>query len=305
MRELKEAARAQVEAARAAPARAKEAARARVRMALERLVGPRAAESIMSGSTSLHPAVHARAAMMNARAFAARHAAPIGIVSGGVATAAVWRGMFVAASAVTEVNDAVTHATMGGLSVALVVIGGIALKQRYGVNPERVYAATMRLMERHHGLREVLGAPIVGSELRATVITGGTWRVSRMSPRWREAKVHLVFPVSGTRKSGVVTVEAKKKGGGYDYKLVAVDVAAPNGDEHRVYLAGGSEAYTRGEVMGMQLREPLLSAMSEVRVARRIGPAGPSRPTKHEQPPSLISIRSEAARASFPAARRA
>jgi hypothetical protein len=57
--------------------------------------------------------------------------------------------------------------------------------------------------------------------------------------------------------------DPKKRGGGYEYKLVAVDVAAANGDEHRVYLAGGSEAYKRGEVMGMQLRDPLLSVMSE------------------------------------------
>jgi hypothetical protein len=65
---------------------------------------------------------------------------------------------------------------MLGLAVALVVIGGGRLRQRSVVNVEHVYAATMRRLEQHHGLREVLGAPLVGSNLRAAVTTVGLYK---------------------------------------------------------------------------------------------------------------------------------
>lgn len=196
VKELKAAADAQVEAAKRAPSALKHAARHRAHLALERLVGPRAAASIMSGSTSLNPLTRARTTVMRCRAFAARHRGPIVLITGGVAVVAVWRGMLAAASLVTEATDAVTELTMLGLSVSLVVIGGWHLRQRSVVNAEHVYAATMRRLEQHHGLLEVLGAPIVGSELRALVTTKGGWRVSGMAPRWRPAKLHLVFPIA-------------------------------------------------------------------------------------------------------------
>ena len=93
VKELKDAAKAQVEAAKRAPTALKHAARDRARVALERIVGPRAAESIMSGSTSLNPMTHAHVAAMRCRAFAARHNGPIVVVAGAVAVVAVWRGM--------------------------------------------------------------------------------------------------------------------------------------------------------------------------------------------------------------------
>ena len=85
-----------------------------------------------------------------------------------------------------------------------------------------------------------------------------------------------------------MTVEAKKRkawGGGvraswrhaiggdpHEYALVAVDVAADNGDEHRVYLAGGSERYAKqGEVTGMHMREALVSVASEAYEAEQRG----------------------------------
>jgi hypothetical protein len=73
VKELQDAAKAQVEAAKRTPLLLKQAAKARVYIALERLVGPRAAESIVSGSTSLNPLTHARTAVLRGRAFAARH----------------------------------------------------------------------------------------------------------------------------------------------------------------------------------------------------------------------------------------
>ena len=46
-------------------------------------------------------------------------------------------------------------------------------------------------------MAEVLGAPLVGSELRAAVTSGGVWRFKGgLTPLWRDAKLHLVFPVS-------------------------------------------------------------------------------------------------------------
>ena len=189
--------------------------------------------------------------------------------------------------------DATSKLATLALSAGCVAAAATYLRARSRVDPERVHAAVMRRLERHPGLCEVLGAPVVSSEHRAVVTTGGVWtsrayRGWATPPRFRDAKVHMAFRVFGTRKVGLVTVEAKKRkawGGGvlsswrhqiggdpHEYALVAVDVAADNGDEHRVYLAGGSERYAKqGEVTGMHMREALVSVASEAYEAEQRG----------------------------------
>lgn len=282
VKELKDTARAQMDAAAAAPERLKSAARESVRQRLIAVLGPRAAESVMSGSVSLNPATHARNAVMRARAFAFRHRVPIAAVVGTGATYVTYRGAIGVAQRVrgdaAPRLDGYSRITTFALSAGVVTGAAVYLRARSTVNPEHVHAAVMRRLERHAGLREVLGAPIVPSEHRAIVTTGGVWTSGNRSminsmvptmgpPRFRDAKVHMAFTVEGTRKRGLVTVEAKKRGvlavDPYDYKLVAVDVSADDGGEHRVYLAGGSDRYVKqGEVTGMQLRESLVSVMS-------------------------------------------
>lgn len=307
VKELKDAARAQMDAARVAPERLKSAARESVRRRLASALGPRAAESIMSGTLSLNPATHARNLTLRARAFGFRHRAPIVAVAGTGATYATYGAAIAAAERLRGRGDdddtqkrgidATAKLATLALSAGCVALTATYLRARSVVNPERVHAAVMRRLERHPGLVEVLGAPVVSSEHRAVVTTGGVW-TNRGStslwglgpPRFRDAKVHMAFRVFGTRKAGLVTVEAVKRkawgGGGslsswgrelfgsdpHEYALVAVDVAADNGDEHRVYLAGGSARYAKqGEVTGMYMREALVSVASEAYEAEQRG----------------------------------
>ena len=301
VKELKDAARAQMDAARVAPERLKSAARESVRRRLASALGPRAAESIMSGTLSLNPATHARNLTLRARAFRFRHRAPIAAVAGAGATCATYGAAVAAAERLRGRGDddaprldATTKLATLALSAGCVAAAATYLRARSRVDPERVHAAVMRRLERHPGLCEVLGAPVVSSEHRAVVTTGGVWtsrayRGWATPPRFRDAKVHMAFRVFGTRKVGLVTVEAKKRkawGGGvlsswrrpigwgdpHEYALVAVDVAADNGDEHRVYLAGGSARYAKqGEVTGMHMREALVSVASEAYEAEQRG----------------------------------
>lgn len=296
VKELKDAARAQMDAAKVAPERLKSAARESVRRRLASALGPRAAESIMSGTLSLNPATHARNLTLRARAFRFRHRAPIAAVAGAGATCATYGAAVGAAERLrgrgdddAQRLDATSKLATLALSAGCVAAAATYLRARSRVDPERVHAAVMRRLERHPGLCEVLGAPLVSSEHRAVVTTGGVWTSRTYTPRFRDAKVHMAFRVAGTRKVGLVTVEAKKRkawgpggvraswrhaigGDPHEYALVAVDVAADNGDEHRVYLAGGSERYAKqGEVTGMHMREALVSVASEAYEAEQRG----------------------------------
>ena len=174
VKELKDAARAQMDAARVAPERLKSAARESVRRRLASALGPRAAESIMSGTLSLNPATHARNLTLRARAFGFRHRAPIVAVAGTGATYATYAAAIAAAERLRgrgdDDDDAQKRgidATVFALSAGCVALTATYLRARSVVNPERVHAAVMRRLERHPGLVEVLGAPVVSSEHRA------------------------------------------------------------------------------------------------------------------------------------------
>lgn len=266
-RELRDAARSRLDAARAAPHALREAARSRAHANLVALLGPRAAQTVMSGGIDLNPANHARRAAVAARAFVFRHRTPIAVVFGGAATITTWHSMLYTIDffARGAPRDPATELATLGLSVTLVILGGRSLRARAFADPDVVHAAIVRRVERHAGLREVLGAPLRAPARRVAATSGGEWiwRRGDAAPSWRAHKLHLVFPVVGTKKTGIVTVEANKTRGGYEYKTAAVDVAATNGDEHRVYLAGGASRRATAEAIGPSLREPLEATMSE------------------------------------------
>lgn len=56
-----------------------------------------------------------------------------------------------------------------------------------------------------------MGAPLVGSELRASVLTGGGVRFKGWWPRYRSRRVQMMFPLKGRDKRGLVSLEAKKR----------------------------------------------------------------------------------------------
>ena len=144
-------------------------------------------------------------------------------------------------------DPAVELATLG-LSITFVTLGSRSLRRRAFADPDVVHAAIVRRVENHAGLREVLGAPLRAPSSVVAATSGGEWIWRRRDelacwPRWRAHKIHLAFPLVGTKKTGMVTVEANKVRTGYAYKTIVVDVAANDGGEHRVHLAGGA---TRG-----------------------------------------------------------
>jgi hypothetical protein len=79
---------------------------------------------------------------------------------------------------------------------------------------------------------------------------------------------------AASRAAGLVSLEAKRKGGQYQFKLLAVDVSAPGARaEERFYLAGGAAGYARGNVLG-ELREPFLKVGGGGRGCAGAGRAG-------------------------------
>ena len=56
-----------------------------------------------------------------------------------------------------------------------------------------------------------MGAPVAGSEVRAYVMTGGGLRFKGWLPRYRARRVQMIFPLKGTDKRGLVSLEAKKR----------------------------------------------------------------------------------------------
>ena len=56
-----------------------------------------------------------------------------------------------------------------------------------------------------------MGAPLAGSEVRAYVMTGGGVRFKGWWPRYRARRVQMIFPLKGTDKRGLVSLEAKKR----------------------------------------------------------------------------------------------
>lgn len=56
-----------------------------------------------------------------------------------------------------------------------------------------------------------MGAPVVGSELRAFIITGGGIRFKNMAFKRRSKRVQMIFPLKGADRRGLVSLEAKKR----------------------------------------------------------------------------------------------
>ncbi len=57
---------------------------------------------------------------------------------------------------------------------------------------------------------QVMGAPVAGSNVRASVLTGGGLRMKGLQPRLRSRRVQMIFPLTGSERRGLVSLEAKK-----------------------------------------------------------------------------------------------
>lgn len=71
----------------------------------------------------------------------------------------------------------------------------------------------MRRLNTSAGILEVMGAPLSGSDLRAYVMSGGGVTLKKFKPTFRSKRCFLIFPVRGSERKGLVSVEVKKKKG--------------------------------------------------------------------------------------------
>ena len=217
--------------------------------------------------TNLH-----RAVALQIESFWDRHHTKI---YGGVALAGawfVWKSMRFTASAFVNVSEslAVTGVTTLAASTTLLTAAWY-YRRRFTISPSSVYRMAMLRLNAHPGVLEVMGAPVVGSDVRASVVTGGGIKL-RSSKGWRprikSRRLQMMFPLKGPEKKGLVSLEAKKdKHGKLVLKLLALDIpsfSSPRDQAQtqydRVYIEGGAKEYERGNILN-DLRIPTLSAM--------------------------------------------
>ncbi|KAI8101238.1 hypothetical protein M9435_001346 [Picochlorum sp. BPE23] len=176
----------------------------------------------------------------------------------------IWKSMRFTASAFVNVSEslAVTGLTTLGASATLVVAAWY-YRHRFMISPSSVYRMAMFRLNSHPGVLEVMGAPVLGSDVRASVVTGGGLKLKGWKPKLKSRRVQMIFPLRGSERKGLVSLEAKNRKGKVTLSLLAVDVPMPAsmGGEQRIYIEGGIKAYDRGGVLN-ELRRPFLSALS-------------------------------------------
>lgn len=96
---------------------------------------------------------------------------------------------------------------------------GLYVRSRFTVNPDKVYRIAMRRLNTSAGILEVMGAPLSGTDLRAYVMSGGGLTVKNFKPRLRSKRCFLIFPIRGSERKGLVSVEVKKKKGQVCFSL--------------------------------------------------------------------------------------
>jgi hypothetical protein len=191
---------------------------------------------------------------------------------------AVWKSMRFTASAFVNVSEslAVTGVTTLGASATFMAAVWY-YRRMFTISPSAVYRMAMIRLNTHPGVLEVMGAPVVGSDVRASVLTGGGIKLFP-KPKLKKKRVQMMFPLKGSERKGLVSLEAKKnRSGKLVLSLLAVDVAAagetssllgkksqttevdvPSYD--RIYIQGGIKQYERGNVLN-ELRKPFLNAL--------------------------------------------
>ncbi|PON48616.1 import inner membrane translocase subunit [Trema orientale] len=179
-----------------------------------------------------------------------------------VACALLWRIMFGVANTFIGFSEGMAKYGFLALSSAIVAFAGLYVRSRYTINPDRVYRIAMRKLNTSAGILEVMGAPLSGSELRAYVMSGGGLTIKNFKPRFRSKRCFLIFPIRGSERKGLVSVEVKKKKGQYDMKLLAVDIPMASGPDQRLFLVGDEEEYKVGGGLISELRDPVVKAMS-------------------------------------------
>lgn len=99
------------------------------------------------------------------------------------------------------------------LLLAFRIFKGLYVRSRFTINPDKVYRMAMTRLNTSAGILEVMGAPLTGSDLRAYVMSGGGLALKKFRPSTRSKRCFLIFPIKGSERKGLVSVEVKKKKG--------------------------------------------------------------------------------------------
>lgn len=174
----------------------------------------------------------------------------------------LWRIMFGIANTFVGISEGMAKYGFLALSTAIVAFAGLYVRSRFTINPDKVYRMAMRKLNTSAGILEVMGAPLSGTSLRAYVMSGGGITMKNFKPRFRSKRCFLIFPIRGSERKGLVSVEVKKKKGQYDTKLLAIDIPMKSGPDQRLFLIGDEEEYKVGGGLIAELRDPVVKAMA-------------------------------------------
>ncbi|KAH0691531.1 hypothetical protein KY289_018889 [Solanum tuberosum] len=174
----------------------------------------------------------------------------------------LWRILFGIATTFIGLSEGMAKYGFLALSSAIVAFAGLYLRSRFTINPDKVYRMAMRRLNTEAGILEVMGAPLSGTDLRAYVMSGGGITLKNFKPRFRGKRCFLIFPIRGSERKGLVSVEVKNKQGQYDMKLLAVDIPMASGPDQRLFLIGDEEEYRIGGGLIAELRDPVVKAMA-------------------------------------------
>ncbi|XP_017984564.1 PREDICTED: uncharacterized protein LOC18587520 [Theobroma cacao] len=174
----------------------------------------------------------------------------------------LWRIMFGIANSFIGLSEGMAKYGFLALSTAIVSFAGLYFRSRFTINPDKVYRMAMRRLNTAAGILEVMGAPLTGTELRAYVMSGGGLTVKNFKLKLRSKRCFLIFPIRGSERKGLVSVEVKKNKGQYVMKLLAVDIPMASGPDQRLFLIGDEEEYKVGGGLISELRDPVVKAMA-------------------------------------------
>ncbi|GFY83541.1 hypothetical protein Acr_03g0003150 [Actinidia rufa] len=174
----------------------------------------------------------------------------------------LWRVLFGIANIFVGLSEGMAKYGFLALSSAIVAFAGLYLRSRFTINPDKVYRMAMTRLNTNAGILEVMGAPLSGTDLRAYVMSGGGITLKNFNIGFKGKRCFLLFPIQGSERKGLVSVEVKKKKGQYDMKLLAVDIPMATGPDQRIFLIGNEEEYRIGGGLINELRDPVVKAMA-------------------------------------------
>ncbi|XP_020590125.1 uncharacterized protein LOC110031321 [Phalaenopsis equestris] len=174
----------------------------------------------------------------------------------------LWRILFGFASIFVGISEGMAKYGFLALATAIVAFTGLYIRSRFVINPNKVYRIAMRKLNTSAPILELMGAPLAGTNVRAYIMSGGLPKIKNFKLRLGGKRCFLIFPIRGSERRGLVSVEVKKKKGQHEMKLLAVDIPMASGPDQRIFLIGDEQEYRVGGGLISELRDPIIKAMA-------------------------------------------